>query len=59
MLTLFGITPPAMSDLMEQVLGIIPDKATKTYPLRESLQESIKKIIFLISFNNNNEPNAA
>ena len=55
---IFGITPPVMSDLMQQAVEIEPDQ-TKTELLREILPKVLKRINWILQLkkqsNNDND----
>lgn len=48
LLQAFGVMPPVMSDVMEQVINHLPGR-TETYPLREILPQTIRKLYWLLS----------
>ena len=51
-----GAVPPAMSDLMQTALSFIPD-SEHTALIRDILPATIKKLIWLIEMNGNDNPN--
>lgn len=55
-LEVLGAIPPQMSDLMEKALSYMPDDE-KTTLIRDILPSSIKKILWLIQMNGNDNPN--
>jgi len=62
--SIFNAIPPTMCDFMEQAMNLTPGHTGDTKPLRIALKEALFKIMFLTSFNNNdnfpdNEPLSA
>lgn len=57
-LNILGDVPPAMSDLMEVALSFIPD-SERTVLIREILPSTIKKLLWIISMNDNDNPNGS
>lgn len=57
-LKVLGDVPPAMSDLMEVALSFIPD-SERTILIREILPTTIKKLLWIISMNDNDNPNGS
>lgn len=57
-LSILGAIPPAMSDLMESALSFIPT-SEKTILIHEILPETIKKLLWIIDMNGNDNPNGS
>lgn len=55
---ILGQIPPAMSDLMESALSIMPDNE-KTVLLRDILPQKINHLLWLIQMNDNDNPNGS
>lgn len=53
-----GSVPPAMGDLMQTALSFIPD-SEKTVLIREILPATIKKLLWIINMNDNDNPNGS
>lgn len=52
--SIFNALPPTMCDFMEQAINLTPGHTGDTKPLRKALKKAIIKIVFLTSFNDNN-----
>lgn len=57
-LKVLGDIPPAMSDLMETALSFIPD-SERTTVIHEILPQTIKRILWIIDMNGNDNPNGS
>lgn len=55
-LNVLGSVPPAMSDLMQSALSFIPD-SERTVLIRDILPATIKKLMWLMNMNGNDNPN--
>ena len=53
---MLGAVPPAMSDLMQGALSLIPD-SERTVVIRDILPATIKKLMWLMDMNDNDNPN--
>lgn len=55
-MNILGDVPPAMSDLIETALSFIPD-SERTVVIHEILPQTIKRLLWIISMNGNDNPN--